>query len=428
MGGCVTTPTELTNNAEGQEPEATPKVHFLTRQPILDLNGRVHAFKLLFREELEPGESVSASQAMMETAAFHKLNKPSELKRMTGNLIAFVPCAAEALSEQLAQVLPPSLTVLEITASEEAPPELIPTCEALTDLGFRLALDEFNGQPQYEPLLSLADYVTFDFGHTQPGEQRELLQRLRGKNALLVATNLETQKDYLKARQEGFTLFEGYWFCQPLMKRNRRPPANQLLRIEILQALQKQPLDLIKVSQLVKRDGPLTYQLLRLANSPLWGLRQPVESIQAALLAVGDDAFRRIATLAIATEFNGDQPAELLCMAMVRARFCEVAGVQLNLDPFGQYLLGLLSLLPAMQGQPMNELAPALAVAAEISEALMGTKNPERALLGWLESCEHGDWAGCDAAAQSYSLNQQGLVKTYVESVAWAEAALRSSS
>ena len=421
----MTTETGQVNNPENSKSE-TGKVHFIAREPILDLNGRVHAFKLNFREDSEAGESTSTGRAMIETAAFHKLNKPSELKRLTGNLVAIVRCAAEALSEELAQVLPPSLTVLEIAASGEAPTELKATCEKLKAQGFRLALDEFSGQAEFEPLVELADYIKVDFGRSQPEERAELLQRLRGKEIILLAAGLETQKETIKARQEGFTLFEGYWFCQPVMKRNRRPPANQILRIDILRALQKNPLDLVKVSELVKRDGPLTYQLLRLANSPIWALRQPVESIQGALLAVGDDAFRRIATLAIATEFNGDQPAELLCMAMVRARFCEVAGSQLSLDPFGQYLLGLLSLLPAMQGQPMSELAPALAVSDEIRGALMGAKNPERALLGWLESCERGDWTGCDAAAEADGLNQKELVKIYKEAVAWAEAALHS--
>jgi EAL and modified HD-GYP domain-containing signal transduction protein len=418
--------TGQANNFEEPNSVAAAGAHFVARQPILDLHGRVHAFRLLFREDSEAGEGASAGLAMMKTATFHKLNRPTELKRLTGSLVAIVRCTAEALSEELAQALSPSLTVLEIATSGEAPPEMKATCERLKALGFRLALGEFTGQPEFDSLVELADYIKVNFDRSQPQERFALQQRLRGKAMILMATNLETQKDYLKAREEGFTLFEGYWFCQPVMKRNRRPPANQMLRLEVLKALQKNPLDLVKVSELVKRDGPLTYQLLRLANSPLWALRQPVESIQGALLAVGDDAFRRIATLAIATEFNGDQPPELLCMAMIRGRFCEVAGGKRGLDPFGQYLLGLLSLLPAMQGQPMSELAPALAVGDEIRAALMGTRNPERVPLGWLECCERGDWAGCDAAAQTDGLNQAELVKTYVEAVAWAEAALHS--
>jgi hypothetical protein len=58
----------------------------------------------------------------------------------------------------------------------------------------------------------------------------------------------------------------------------------------------------------------------------------------------------------------------------------------------------------------------------------MGTKNPERVLLGWLESFERGDWAGCDAATQTDNLNQQELAKDYVDAVAWTEAALHSTA
>jgi hypothetical protein len=80
-----------------------------------------------------------------------------------------------------------------------------------------------------------------------------------------------------------------------------------------------------QLTQLVKRDASLTYRLLRLVNSPMCAVRQEVNSIQSALLAVGEDAFRRIATLAITSELNGNQPAEILRMAFVRGRFCELA-------------------------------------------------------------------------------------------------------
>ena len=396
------------------------QTHFVARQPILDPRGRVHGFRLLLGEG--PEVNGQDGSAMIAAARFHKLDRPSEFKNLTGKLIGFVACPAEALYDALRQALPPTLTVLEMAPWPEMTPELVESCERLKALGFRLALRDWTP----EPLLGLADYLVVDFARNGPEERARLLQALRGKTAAPLAANLRAQTEYLQAAKEGFALFHGSWFAQPVAKRNRRPAANQMLRLEVLKALQRNPLELVKVAELVKRDGPLTYQLLRLANSPLWALRQPVESIQGALLAVGDDAFRRIATMAIATEFNGDQPPELLCMAMIRGRFCEMAGAGRGLDPFGQYLLGLLSLLPAMQGQPMSELAPSLAVAEGIRAALMGEKNPERALLGWLECCERGDWAGCDAAAQAEGLNQAGLVKSYVEAVAWAEAALHA--
>jgi len=303
---------------------------------------------------------------------------------------------------------------------------LVAACQQLKALGFRFALKDFRVQPQFKPLVELADYITVDMGRTRPEKRRELFEYLHGRKIAMLAKGVDTQADYGRAREEGFGLFQGYYFCEPLPMRNRRPPVNQILRIDLLKALQQNPLDLRNVSQMVKRDGPITYQLLRLVNSPIWAVRQAVDSIEVALLAVGDDAFRRIATLAIASEFNGSQPPELLCMAMVRGRFCEVAGVKRGLDAFGQYLLGLLSLLPAMQGQPMTDVASALPLDDEVREALLGRKNPERVLLGWLENCERGDWAECDAAAKLDNLNQQQLAKVYVDAVAWAEAALHS--
>ena len=75
----------------------------------------------------------------------------------------------------------------------------------------------------------------------------------------------------------------------------------------------------------MKRDASLTYRLLRLVNSPICAMRQEVRSIQTALLAVGEETFRRIATLAITSELSADQPAEVLRMAFVRGRFCELA-------------------------------------------------------------------------------------------------------
>ena len=425
----MATPARPVRNSEDQPSNASGLLYSVARQPILDLHGRLHAYELLMRGVRQLTEDcATACPTLAETAAYFGLQRPSELKNLTGKMTGFVSCPAQELSDRLAQTLPSTLTVLELSASQGIGPDAMASCQQLKDLGFRLALDDFTGQPQLLPLVELADYVKIDIGRTQPEERRGLFLQMRGKKAVILAKGVDTQADYRMAREEGFALFQGYYFCETVPMRNRRPPVNQMLRIEILKALQQHPLDLRKVSQLVKRDGPITYQLLRLVNSPVWAMRQEVDSIEAALLAAGDDAFRRIATMAIASEFNGSQPPELLCMAMVRGRFCEEAGRERGLDPFKQYLLGLLSLLPAMQGRPMSDLAPALPLDDEMREALLGTRNPERVLLGWLECCERGDWAGCDAVAQSDDLNQQKLAKAYVDAVAWTEAALHSSA
>lgn len=181
-------------------------------------------------------------------------------------------------------------------------------------------------------------------------------------------------------------------------------PANRLSHIEILRLLQNDSIDLRELARQVKRDASLTYRLLRLINSPMCAMRQEVRSVHAALMAVGEETFRRLATLAITSELNAGHPTELLRMAFVRARFCELASTFCGLNSTEQYLLGLLSLLPAMLHLPMRELAPSLPLREEIRHALMGADIEERCLLAWLERHELGDWAVCDAIVIDHAL------------------------
>jgi len=339
--------TQTIHSAAEPGIKSTQRLDSVVRKPILDLRGRVHAYELLFRRDLD---GIAVEKNLLETAAHFNLEKPSELKKLTGKLTAFVRCPVEALSEQLAQVLPASLTVLEIGPCHEFSPEQAAICLQLKSLGFRFAVNDPCAESKHETLAEFADYIKVDFDKTTAEMRLGLLKELQHPPITMLANGVHTHADFEEARREGFLLFEGYYFCEPVAMRNRRPPVNQMLRLDILKALQQHPMNLPKVSQLVKRDGPITFQLLRLVNSPMWGMRQNVESIEVALVAIGESAFRRIVTLAIAGELNGDQPAELLSLAITRGHICEAMASKRGLDPFGQYLLGLLSLLPAMQG------------------------------------------------------------------------------
>jgi EAL and modified HD-GYP domain-containing signal transduction protein len=350
------------------------------------------------------------------------------LDRLTGGLPAFINCTREALIDGYVGILPPSMTVLEIEAGLELTPSLITACRNLKISGFRLTLDNFTWVPNVEPLIRLADYIKVDFSQVFQGERRCLLNKMGETPVAMVAQKVETQEDYRQAREEGFTLFQGYYFCHPVIQEHRKIPANRIFQIEILELLQGEALDIRKLSQLVKRDPSLTYRILRLVNASAGDTRQEVSSIEGAMKAVGEEAFRRIATNAITSELSDEQPSEVLRMSYVRGRFCELAAASAALNPAEQYLLGMLSMLPAMMGLPLEELVPALPLRDEIAKALKGADIPERKLLQWVELHEQGDWMACDAVVQKNGLNAAETVRCYEEAVVWAETALKSAT
>ena len=402
-------------------PERADALRYVARQPILETHGRIYAYELLFRagpENIFRGDGDLATRTMLDNAVMIGLDK------LTAGLPAFVNCTLESLTKRLVNVLPPSITVLEILETLEPTTDLIAACGELKAAGYRIALDDFTWKPKFEPLVELADFIKVDFARSDAAARQNLFERLRDKPMVLVAEKVETREEYKQACAEGFPLFQGYYFCRPQMVKNRKVPANRLSYIQILRLLQQDQLNLLQLSQLVKQDASLSFRFLRLVNSPLFAMRQEVSSIKMALTLLGDDTVRRVATLAITSEFNANQPPAILQMAFVRGRFCELAAGLCALGQSEQYLLGMFSLLPAMLRIAMAELAPALSIRTNIREAWLGAMSRESCLLRWVEFHELGDWIKCDLIEQSYGLNQAEMIRCYAEAVIWADAVL----
>jgi EAL and modified HD-GYP domain-containing signal transduction protein len=399
------------------QPEPVADVRYVARQPILDLKGHVIAYDLLFRnapQTIFRREDDVAIETMLDNEVLFGL------ERLTNGLPAFISCTAEALTEDLVLVLTPALTVLGVPSHVAPSPRLVEACRSLKARGFRLALDDFSWRDDLLPLVDRADYFRLDFRCLSAADWRQMSQR--GLKSI-VAQKVETQEDYRQAREMGFTLFQGDYFCHPVLLKKRKVPANRMFHFEIVREVYRDSVDVRKLSELVRRDASLTYRLLRLVNSPIYALHQEVRSIETAIMILGQSAFRRIISLAVMSELNADQPAEVLRMAVLRARFCELAAAKCGQDPAEQYLLGMMSLLPVMLGVPMEEIVPNLPLRGQICEALTGSMVPERSLLSWLESHERGDWASSDAIVAANAWSAKQLAAFYEEAMIWASSA-----
>lgn len=396
-------------------------IRYLARQPILDARGRVSGYELLYRNAPTSGfagDGEQATRTMLDNLVLY------DLHRFTGGEAAFINCTEETLTSGLVSVAPPETTVLEVLETVEPTTALVRSCTELKSLGYRIALDDFQWRAGMEPLVELADYIKIDFLQSGPEERSELVQRLRGRQAVLVAEKIETQAEFQQAVAEGFELYQGYYFCRPELIGNRVIPANLLAQVELMLVLKGEEMDFREISRLVQRDPSITYRLLRMVNSAAFGMRWRVRSVEMAMIAVGEGMFRRVAMLAIAAALCPRRSWEVLRMALVRARFCELSAAMAGYDSGEQYLLGLFSMLPAMLHIPMEEAVAKVSLRGEIREALMGSRNEEGLFLGWMELHERCGWRECDEIADRKGLDRGHLSRNVHEALAWADGML----
>jgi c-di-GMP-related signal transduction protein len=404
--------------------QSAESLRHVARQPILDASGKLYAYELLFRsgpEAVFRGDSELATRTMFDNTVVFGMES------LTDGLPAFVNCTHEALTGTLVELLPPHLTVLEILETVEPTPSLLAACHRLKARGFRLALDDFVWEPRFDPVIELADYIKVDFLLSGPGVRQDLLHRIHGKPIHLLAEKVETQEQFQKARDEGFTLFQGYYFCRPTLLSQRNLPANSLEYFQLIAQLQKHPLDLNAVCPIIKRDAALCYRLLRLVNSPIYPHHGEIRSIRSAILTVGEDTFRRLAILLATSSLASPSDSELLRMALVRARFCELAAVPCRLDATEQYLLGMFSLLPTMLRVSLEDIAAKLPLRPAISDALRGKACPERTPLAWIEACELADWLRCDALCAHHGIHPDTFHRAAQQAVRWTHSILQSA-
>lgn len=389
----------------------------LSRQPIVDAERRLFGYELFLR----PAEDDCDPEVATREAVDHWLMLAPEPNQGC----AFIPSAPTALAEGLVKLLPVANTVLGIDGLSVADPGLLGACLDLKRQGYRFALGASDLIHCGNPLLQLADFIRIDFQTRDFDDRSAIYAMAAGTSVQLLARNVETDIQMRIARSEGCTLFQGYFFAQPVLVASRPVPQNHLVYLRLLGALHEVPADLRKVEKLISGDASLCYRVLRLANSAMQGHASPVTTVREALLMVGEDAIRRLATVAVAGALAGDRSATLVSMALARAQFCELLAPSVHEPPARMYLLGMISMLDVLLETALSRILERVPISSAMKAALEGDDSGPGRVLLLVRSLESCDWQRCQATQRLLGLEEGFIASTYVSALHGASAAMR---
>jgi len=393
---------------------------YLARQPLFDRADHVFGYALRYRAaagQAGDGASEDVASARLLTDAFLVLG----LDTVTLGRPAFFSLSRRVLLSCAGTMLPPQAAVLELREDMEGDTEVLEACRTLHALGYALALDDFAPDSVPDRLLALVQYVRVDVRAVPRSARVEIAKRLSPRGIRLIAAHVDTADLALAAREDGYDLVQGFYFCRPSVLSSRTIPARRLAYLQLLSALADPKLSIVRLEELVKHDASLTYRVLRCVNSAAFAVQREIRSIREALVLLGLEQIRKWASVWAIAGVNAGGPSELAALALVRARCCELVGAAHSEAQGAElFLLGLCSLLDAMLGQPLERVASQLPLCETVRSALLGRPGPLRSILDAVVAYERGEWETADEALARAGVPAGTLPVAYADSLKWA--------
>jgi EAL and modified HD-GYP domain-containing signal transduction protein len=328
---------------------------YVARQAIYNVEKRVESNCF---PDMSPDEATSSMIANSHLTV--------GIEDITFNKPAFINFHRDTLLYRFPSTLDPSSVVIEIVETVEVNDELVQACQHIRNLGYQLALDDYDFAPRWDVFMSFIDYIKVEVEEIEKQGPAAIakIQELSSRGIKTIAEKVETHEQFERFKAMGVQLFQGYFLARPEMIRHRDLNASLHSVTELVGLSNSPNFDTKEVTKVIEKDVGLAYKLMRFINNPLINKRQKIESLQHAINYMGHIEIKKFIALLALANMRGEKPTELIIQSLVRARFCSLISIELELpeNPPTSFLLGLFSMLDALLDQPMESLVNKLPV------------------------------------------------------------------
>jgi|GEM_PF-1809347 len=230
----------------------------------------------------------------------------------------------------------------------------------------------------------------------------------------ILALNCDEPIEQVYAGQHGAIAWSG-WSCMQWKRKPADRKVGMLSTLLKLIQLIDRDADTVAIEAILKRDAPLSYKLIAVANSAAYGLAVEVTSVRHAINIVGRAKLKRWLALML-VQSGGDTPQVLIQTAFVRASFLQAIGSALEIDGASEdlFLCGAFSLLDRILGIPIADVLSRVTISDAVTDALMdgsGALGPLIELMHAIEAREPTEVSRlCDVLSIGPTVVNQALL------------------
>lgn len=396
---------------------------YVARQPIFKKNKKLYGYELLFR-----GGMSNAFPDIDGDTATSKLLSNSYLNigidQLTGGKVAFINFTQDLLVKKIPMMFPIENMMVEILEDVNPNKKFVNACLDIFRAGYAIALDDFVFKEELKPLIKLAKIIKIDFMLSPIEEIKRLVNMLKGSKVKLLAEKIETYDEFKMALSMGFTYFQGYFFSKPEILSSKEITPSKITLLQIVGEANKKDCNFDKLEKLINRDVSISYKLLRYINSTFFKRACEISTIKHAIVLLGEKEIKRFISLVTTAELASDKPDELVRTSIIRARFCELLGINSRngTDISELFLMGLFSLIDAMLDNTMENIMKSLPLSKNIKQALIEAKGELVDYLKFVSYYETANWDQCSLINSKIRVDEDKISEFYQDAVNWADS------
>jgi len=398
---------------------------YVARQPIFKTNMEVYGYELLYRNNLESKIYDGTSSTQATASVISELYESGYLS-ITNQKRAFINFDEILLMNDFTEIIEPNEMVIEILETAIVTDALIERIIDLKEKGYLIALDDFNEDINTYPLTTYADIIKYDLIETPLESIEQSVKYALKADKILLAEKIETMEEFVKAKEMGFNLFQGFFFSKPkIISKSASHISSITLYLEILKELRNEEPSYQIIAEIIEKDVSLAYRLMKIVNKRSGD--DLVYSIKRALTYLGFKEIERWINILMVQSLSKNKPMELTAVSLIRSKFCEnTARHSKNSSLWREAsMMGLFSTLDAILDQSICDVIDEVALSQNIKLALCKQEGPLSGLYELVLAYETGEFSIIDTCVQKLGLDQKKTEKDYIKAVEWANQTLK---
>ena len=416
----------------GNRPDEETDRSVICREATLNREQRVAGYEFMLRKGMR--DRVHAQSRRIH----HVYNEVVirnlvhfSIHKLLGHRRAFITVLDSFLTNPLIDLLPGLGIVLTVLPMDDGssialdPVSFVTRVNELKRRGFALALEECFEGAHFALLAPHVSYFIVKTTQHSPAELKQIAERLGrlSDGITLIARDLQSFDDFELCRHLGFALFQGPFVTNREDWTGNRAGPQTLHVCDLLNQLRRE-VETAELAKLIKQDAVLSYRLLRYINSAASGLRQPVASIEHALVLMGrQQMYRWLTLLLFGSAQLSPHAAAVQESALARGRLMELVGNQTLTvaECDGLFVTGLFSMLDLVLQMPLSEALKPLNLPEAVNAALLHRQGPYAPFLELALACETSDPDRIEAAAGRCGVEISAVNTRHFEAMAWVQ-------